>query len=216
MGFPGRNITMAGTLIAVVALINGCATRGYVRDRLQEETARIDTRLNGLDTQVATLQNSTEEATQRASLAANDAQIARQVALGKHGYQEVDRQVVYFDFDSEELRDDAHASLDQMTSRIRTEPDVLVDIYGYADPRGTERYNDQLGQRRAEAVLRYLLDQTPGQLRRFAAVSYGERMADASGAGERSEQRRAVVSLIRRVPIGEETPQAPVVSQKTN
>jgi len=64
--------------------------------------------------------------------------------------------------------------------------------------------------------MRYLIAASPNQLSKFAAVSFGER--DLSGMAapseERASQRRVVVSLIRRIPLGTGTsPTAQIVTQ---
>ena len=60
---------------------------------------------------------------------------------------------------------------------------MVVVIEGHADERGSEEYNLALGERRAEAVRRYLeaLGVAESQLR---IVSYGESKPAALGSDE--------------------------------
>jgi outer membrane protein OmpA-like peptidoglycan-associated protein len=184
-------------IMAVVAALPfaGCATKGYVNNRVAELRTETGQRMD-------TLQNSTADALARAESASGSAIEARELALGRAGLEEISSTTVLFGFDRDELTDDAMASLDQVAREIQLHPEVIIDVYGFADPTGSERYNLDLGQRRAMAVMRHLVDQTPGQLSKYAAVSFGEQpMRGREVTGGNSEARRVVVSLIRRIPL---------------
>lgn len=100
--------------------------------------------------------------------------------------------VIYFDYDSAQIRADfgdivaAHASL------LAANPDLSVTLEGHADERGSREYNLALGERRALAVRRQLvlLGASAGQIR---SVSYGEERPAVDGHDEQS------YSLNRRV-----------------
>jgi peptidoglycan-associated lipoprotein len=65
--------------------------------------------------------------------------------------------VVFFKYDSSALSDDATAILDkQVVTWLQNNPTRKVTVVGNADERGTEEYNLKLGQRRADAVKKYL------------------------------------------------------------
>jgi peptidoglycan-associated lipoprotein len=124
---------------------------------------------------------------------------------------------VYFAFDSDALSDAETSTLDRAVGGIGEHPEALVDVYGFADPTGPATYNLGLGQRRAEAVLRYLVARSPDALSRYAAVSFGEESLAAmtDGSGDAAQDRRVVVSLVRRVPLdGGESPTAENVSNR--
>lgn len=65
-------------------------------------------------------------------------------------------QVVYFDYDKDDLRDDARAALDAKAAVLAANMGVSLVISGHTDERGTAEYNLALGQRRAAQVKRYL------------------------------------------------------------
>jgi peptidoglycan-associated lipoprotein len=51
--------------------------------------------------------------------------------------------------------------------------DIKIEVQGHADERGTTEYNLVLGQRRADAVVNYMVSKgVPGS--RIRSVSYGE------------------------------------------
>jgi peptidoglycan-associated lipoprotein len=88
---------------------------------------------------------------------------------------------VNFAFDSSTLDAGARAALDAAAGCLR-EQGLDVRIEGHCDEKGTTDYNLALGQRRADAVLRYL--QAAGiRPARLRAVSFGEeRPVDRSGS----------------------------------
>jgi outer membrane protein OmpA-like peptidoglycan-associated protein len=59
---------------------------------------------------------------------------------------------VLFDFDKSNLRANEQSAIDQIASYLQQNPSLTVGIDGYADPRGTDRYNQALSERRVNAV----------------------------------------------------------------
>jgi OOP family OmpA-OmpF porin len=64
--------------------------------------------------------------------------------------------VIYFAFDKATLSPEAKVALDSLAARLQREPSLTIDIKGYTDGRGTEKYNIRLSKRRAEACLTHL------------------------------------------------------------
>ena len=80
---------------------------------------------------------------------------------------------IYFDFDKSDIRTDAAATLDRKIPWLQANPGMRIRIEGNADERGSDEYNLALGQRRAAAAKRYLVERGIDQ-GRFDLVSYGE------------------------------------------
>lgn len=80
---------------------------------------------------------------------------------------------VHFDFDKSDIRTDAEEVLQRKVAVLREYPGVDLRIEGHCDERGSNEYNLALGQRRAEAVRRYLVSYGI-DVGRFATISYGE------------------------------------------
>ena len=101
-------------------------------------------------------------------------------------------QRVNFDFDDATLKNDARDALAKNADCIRQLGTSRVRIEGHCDERGTNEYNQHLGQRRAEAVRRYLsnLGLDGGTLE---AVSFGEEQPICTESTEACwrENRRA-------------------------
>ena len=97
---------------------------------------------------------------------------------------------VHFDFDKSDVRPDAEQVLQRKVAVLREYPGVDLRIEGHCDERGSNEYNLALGQRRAEAVRRYLVSYGI-DVGRFATISYGEERPAASASNEDAwEQNR--------------------------
>jgi len=95
-----------------------------------------------------------------------------------------DLEVIYFDYDRWELREDARLTLKNNAQKIQVlgGQEKLV-VEGHCDERGSEEYNLALSDRRASAVARYLEDLgVPGAQMRTA--SFGEMRPAAPGHDE--------------------------------
>ncbi len=100
-------------------------------------------------------------------------------------------QVIHFDYDQSNLKDDARAALDAMVPILNANPGVTIRIAGHADERGSDEYNLALGQRRAAAAKKYLTDHGVADAR-ITTISYGEERPVAQGHDESawSQNRR--------------------------
>jgi OOP family OmpA-OmpF porin len=104
---------------------------------------------------------------------------------------------VNFDHDKATLREDAHPILDQAAEGLKEWGNVNIEVAGYTDSRGKDKYNLKLSQRRAEAVRAYLI--TKGiAADRLTAKGFGETnpVADNKTAEGRFKNRR--VELIEQ------------------
>lgn len=104
---------------------------------------------------------------------------------------------VNFDHDKATLREDAHPILDQAAEGLKEWGDVKVEVAGYTDSKGKDKYNLKLSQRRAEAVRAYLISKGIAA-DRLSAKGFGETrpVADNKTAEGRFKNRR--VELIEQ------------------
>lgn len=102
-----------------------------------------------------------------------------------------------FGFDSAELTPEAMAVLDDQVALLRDEPDAKVEIGGHTDSIGAEEYNLDLSERRAKAVMEYLVSKgiSPENL---TAVGYGAAfpIAPNQTTEGRAENRRVELKHI--------------------
>jgi len=102
------------------------------------------------------------------------------------------RRSVYFDFDSNLVKDEYRPLVTAHARYLQQNPGAKMRIEGNADERGSREYNIALGQRRSEAVkqMMQLLGARPEQIE---PVSFGEEKPKATGHDEAAwaENRRA-------------------------
>ena len=91
--------------------------------------------------------------------------------------------VIFFAYDQAELTADSRAVLDAKLPIMRANSAVRIRIGGHTDERGSDAYNVALGQRRAAAAKRYLVDQGIDAAR-IDVVSFGEERPAAMGTNE--------------------------------
>jgi peptidoglycan-associated lipoprotein len=101
---------------------------------------------------------------------------------------------VFFAFDDATLTKEATNRLADVGAVLVRHADLKVKIEGNADERGTEQYNLALGQRRAEAVKKYLA-RLGVQTAQVTAVSFGAEKPVDPGHNEEAwkKNRRADV-----------------------
>lgn len=124
------------------------------------------------------------------------------VSLNKRFAAEVP-QTVNFAFNSTQLDPAARAALDRQAEWIRQFPEVKFRVYGHTDKVGSNAYNRRLGQRRANAVVRYLSQRGIKRSRLEALVSYGETrpLVDTEARERRNRRTMTEVSgFVRRHP----------------
>ncbi len=95
---------------------------------------------------------------------------------------------VYFDFDSNVVKDEYRGLIQAHARYLVEHPQVHVRIEGNTDERGSREYNLALGQRRAEAVKKVMtVLGVPDN--RIETVSFGEEKPVAPGHDEESWAR---------------------------
>lgn len=99
---------------------------------------------------------------------------------------------VHFAYDQSDIRPEDRAILDAKVPVLQANPGVMIRVQGHTDERGSDEYNLALGQRRASAVKRYLIDHGIAESR-IETVTYGEERPVAQGSDESAyaQNRRA-------------------------
>jgi len=101
---------------------------------------------------------------------------------------------VYFGFDDATLEMDARKQLDQDFSCLQKSDYRRVRLEGHTDERGTTEYNLALGERRADAVKKYLAG-LGIEARRLKTISYGKERPSDPGHDEAAWARNRRVEL---------------------
>ena len=200
-------------LVAAVGL-TGCATKKWVNEQVsafgqvtntkihevqdsveanQKAISELSAKQAALETEVAKLSDTAEDALMRAEK-------ANKLAKGKFLYEEtLAVNDVTFNFNRASLTDEAKAALDAFTAKVKgISQNAYVEIQGHTDNIGSEAYNLKLGEKRAETVMHYLNMELGIPLFRMNATSYGEYkpIADNSTKAGRAANRRVTLVVL--------------------
>jgi peptidoglycan-associated lipoprotein len=209
-----KNTTKFLTLAVLAAALSACATSGDVDKKLADMQAQTNKKIDSVEGQIEDLQNkqkatdanlaSTNVRVDQLSKEAQDAlkraQEAGVLAKGKVVFQQTfgeDR--VRFKTGSYELNKDSQAALDDFAGKVKTlNEQYFIEIQGHTDDTGDAHYNDDLGQRRADSVRRYLSRQDGVPLNRMSGISYGDTLPVSSNKTKkgRAENRRVVIVVL--------------------
>ena len=64
---------------------------------------------------------------------------------------------IFYDFNKATLRPESQKALDELVELLNENPNVTIELSAHTDCRGSDAYNEQLSQRRAESVVAYLI-----------------------------------------------------------
>lgn len=80
---------------------------------------------------------------------------------------------IFFDFDKTTLKPESYKELNKVVDFLENNGTVAVEIAGHTDSKGSDEYNENLSQGRAQAVVDYLYSQGIEEIR-INAMGYGE------------------------------------------
>ncbi len=110
---------------------------------------------------------------------------------------------IQFDYDSYELNNDAMFEAERIYNFLSKYPDISIEVSGHTDTKGTALYNKALSQKRAEAVIGYLVNKgiNASRLKARAAGAFENIAENVNPDGSdnpdgRKFNRRACVSII--------------------
>ncbi len=105
--------------------------------------------------------------------------------------------VIYFDYDSFEVRQEFAGALESNAAFLKANPSRRIALEGHTDERGGREYNLALGQKRAEAVRRAMQLLGVGESQ-MEAVSFGEEKPVAHGFDESAFAQNRRVEITYR------------------
>ena len=80
---------------------------------------------------------------------------------------------IFYEFDKADLTPESTEALDKLVDMMNQNPNITIELSAHCDYRGNDAYNLRLSQRRAESVVRYLIQHGVAE-DRMTAVGYGE------------------------------------------
>jgi outer membrane protein OmpA-like peptidoglycan-associated protein len=191
---------------------------GETNMRVDQLSQRVETAVataNAADQKATAAAQAAGAATQTANNAERKADAANQSIQQMHGqlsamegrmgtpdsgYTAGDAEMVNFRNNSDGLDDKSKEKLDTVASAVMAQQPggYMVEIQGFTDSKGSDSFNNNLSQRRAENVRRYLVGKGV-PVYRIAVIGLGEErpVADNAVAAGREQNRRVEVRVFR-------------------
>lgn len=211
--------------IFIVFGFSACATKKYARNRVNERVQPLEQRTGELEEtsrrnsqDIGTLNTSVKDVGGRADRAQAQADTALARAnevntradgieqnvgelrenLDKYTLQNT--ATVNFKVSSADLSPESQMALDQIAGQIKDRNNFILEIQGFADDKGSDIYNNQLTEKRAEAVRRYLAEKHNILLYRMHMLGFGKvrPIADNTTKEGRAQNRRVEIHLLTR------------------
>ncbi len=169
------------------------AVDGRVTELDSKTTQRFDSvrgDIRNVDQKAATAQSSADKASENVTVLDEKFQ-------NRNLYSVTTEKSILFRFDSAKLDPKFTTDLEEVATTLQKNPDALVILEGRTDASGDTNYNVQLGERRVEAVKRYLAVDMGVPIYRMHEISFGEAKPVAENkTREGREKNRAVVLTI--------------------
>ena len=151
-------------------------------------------------TEVSRLDSKAEQARMRGDEAFQKAESAEKMAKGKVLWEvTLSNDQVKFGLNEDKIPEDSRAILSDLAQRVKSyDKTVYVEIQGHTDSTGSDEYNMALGEKRANAVRRYLAEDGGIPLHLIETVSYGKSspVADNGSRQGRAQNRRVVIRIL--------------------
>ncbi len=202
-----NRLTKVLSVTALSAVLGACATNKTLDQKIAQSQADTNKKIESVASQVEQVQQHQKDQdvqisqlSQEAKDALKRAQEAGVLAKGKVVFEQTfteDR--VKFKSDKYELDNSAKAALDEFATKVKgLNEQYFIEIQGHTDDTGSAKYNDDLGQRRADAVRRYLSRQDQLPLNRMSTISYGDTLPVAPNKTKagRAQNRRVVLVVL--------------------
>ncbi|WP_171012788.1 MULTISPECIES: OmpA family protein [unclassified Caulobacter] len=183
-----KTLMVAAALVMGGLTVSGCATKKYVNTQV----GAVDQRVTAQGAQIGELDKTSKEALDRAIAAGK-------LAEGKFQYALVlSDDSVKFPVNASTLSPEAEQRLGEFAEKLKADnKNVYLEIQGHTDNSGAPSYNNELGEKRAEAVRKFL-SMHGVALNRMATISYGEDAPVAPNETRegRAQNRRVVVMVL--------------------
>lgn len=173
--------------------------------QLEGRAGALEGRAGQLETKTGQLADQQKQDQQQIAQVKTDADKANQGVQDVNGkvnslddYAEKAKATVYFKVGSAQLSPDAKRDLDDLVQKTKTLKGYMIEIAGFTDTTGSAALNEQLSERRATAVTRYLQEADVPLRRILAPAGLGEShsVADNKTRDGRKLNRRVEVRVL--------------------
>ena len=187
-------------------------------DRVGQKVTGVEGRVSELDSGMNSLKGEVQSADEKAAKAqtsadraAGDIVILDQRFQNRNAFVIADEKAVQFKFDSAKLDQSYQALLDEIADSLMQNPDAIVVLEGRTDASGDKDYNVKLGERRVDAVRRYLAVEKGIPVYKIHLISLGAAKPIAENKTRDGREKNRAVTMTILVPRTEGT-----VAQRNN
>jgi outer membrane protein OmpA-like peptidoglycan-associated protein len=106
---------------------------------------------------------------------------------------------VFFETNSDKILPKYYADLDKLGEALKRHANIPVEIAGHTDSIGSDEYNQELSERRAESVKRYLVQSLSIPSERVTAKGYGENQPRETNETTKGRGVNRRVEVVRTV-----------------
>jgi outer membrane protein OmpA-like peptidoglycan-associated protein len=185
---------------------------------VETKVAAVDSRVSGVDTKVSELDSKTTQgmnslktdvqgvdqragqARTTADRAANEVNVLGQKFQNRNMFNITDEKSIQFKFDSAKIDQPYMAALDELAAALSQNPDAFVVLEGRTDSVGDKDYNVRLGERRIEAVRRYLAIDKGVPIYKIQEISFGSEKPIAENKTKDGREKNRAVKMSVMVP----------------
>lgn len=192
-----------------VNLVNNKVTQVDQRvTTVDQRVTTVDGKVTDLDTRttqnVNALKSDVSNVNSKADTASKNVATLDEKFQNRNKYAVSSQKNVLFKFDSAALTDDNKGSLDEIAKTVEENPNVILVLEGHTDSTGDRNYNIQLGQRRVEAVRRYLAVDKGVPVYKIEQISFGADKPIAENKSKEGREQNRSVTLSILVPMADE------------
>ena len=175
---------------------------GVAREHNQKLSA-LDSGLKQTDSKAQQAMSKGEGAQNTADKAVGQVSELDSKFQNRNHFVVLNEEKVQFKFNSAKLEDSFKKDLDDVARQLKENPDAILVMEGHTDAVGPDDYNVQLGQKRVEAVRRYLVVDQEVPINRISEMSFGKaRPINTEKGKEARAQNRSVVVRIMGPQLG--------------
>jgi len=192
-----------------------------VRDDVDKKVSGVDQKVSAVDSKVGALDTKTtqgmnslkgdvqnvdqhaSQAQSAADRAANGVNTLDQKFQNRNQFNVADEKTVQFRFNSATLEQKYTDVLDQIATSLMQGPDTIVVLEGRTDSQGDKDYNVKLGERRIDAVRRYLVVEKGVPVYKIHEISFGAAKPIAENTNRDGREKNRAVTMTIMVPKSE-------------
>ena len=220
-GFVRKNVqTSADALTARIETNEG--EMKEIRDNADRKIAGVDSKVSALDTKTTeglnTLKSDVQGVDQRATAGVTEVRGAAADARGaadraangvtaldsrfqnRNNFNVSDEKTVQFKFDSAKLDEQYTSVLDDIAGMLTQNKDAIVVLEGRTDSTGNKDYNVKLGERRIDAVRRYLAVEKGVPVYKIHEISFGSEKPIAENKTKDGREKNRAVTVTVMLP----------------